>query len=415
MEKNNIFVAIAGFVITIIFLLLAYFNYKTNVSLTIYTTHESVAKHYAKSHFLETVIVPNSEMEQYSKKIEEFSYMEKDNTLTLTKYKGISKKLVIPKKINGKKVIAIAKEFFEENQNFETIVISENITSFGLDERKEINIECFSGEYCEELKEKGWNVTILNDSDYVDFNNQDSNFSYELKDGTIELIHYQGKDQMAIVPSHINGYEVTKLSFDSSSISTIYIPSTVKGISESFLSFSKSRTFLMIEGTSILAYLIFLFLVLTNKKGNLEHKSNITILYLISITYLIVIGFFVKNISNSLSGNQTFLLQVIITTLIYICVAITLKVAIKNSESFEEKLKKKTQFINESLLLLETLDKEDKYELKEIFHYSDSVSLKLVEGIEQEITNLLNNINQENADKIKKLMKKRNVILKQQK
>ena len=60
----------------------------------------------------------------------EFS-VNKDGTLTITEYKGDDSSVIIPSKINGKKVTAIGESVFQSNYDLLSVVISEGITTIG--------------------------------------------------------------------------------------------------------------------------------------------------------------------------------------------------------------------------------------------------------------------------------------------
>ncbi len=413
MKNNKFLMAGLGVTIAIIIMVLAYFQYQTNIPMVIFTKEGSYASKYAKKHFLETHIVTTTELEQYTKHIEEFSYQEKENGIVITSYKGISKRLVIPKTINRKKVIAIRKDAL--NQNVETIVISDSVISIDDNYLKNKKIECFKNDYCESIASSHSNVTILNDSDYVDFDNTTTEFSYELKNGTIELIEYHGNDKIAIVPTTINGYEVNKISCDSKTIVGIFIPDTVKKIGENFLSLFLNRTYLSIIIATLISLLVFFIMIFTNKNENLEEMTQNTILYIVSIAYLCIVGIFAKTITDFVNGYKTFIIEVIIATIIYIVLALSLKLAKKKTQVFEKEIKEKTSFITNALNLLDDVDPNNQYHLKEEIRYSDPVSCEQVSGIEQIIMDLLQNIDEENVEKIRKNIKKRNNLIKQNK
>lgn len=414
--KKNLVVALTGVVIAVIMIILSYFHFKTNVFMVIYTPKDSYAYKYSKTHFLENSIVTSKELEKYTKNIEEFSYKNVSGGLVLTKYDGVSERLVIPKMIDGEKVVSLDKQFLSSNTNVKTIVISDNITNLDVEHVKNIKIECYPGTYCNKLaSNKNLNVTVLNNSDYVDFYNSETAFSYELNNGKIELVDYKGNDEVAIVPATINGYEVTKLSFDSKSIIGIFIPDTVKTISGNFTSSFLNRTFIVVVSMIILSLIVYICMVSTTKNKNLNSITKNTALYTVSILYLIIIGIFIATIDNYVIGYKLFLMESIIATFIYIVIAILLKKEVKTSEKYEKGIVNKTSFINDALDLLRDVDFDNKYDLRDLIRYSDPMSNEQVKAIEQDVLRLIKNISEENANEIKKLMRKRNNMIKRSK
>ncbi len=413
MKNKNILVSLIALSISVVIIIISYFYYQTNIPITIFTSKNSTAEKYADKHFLDKYIVGESQLDKYNKNIEEFSYNVNDDTISITGYNGISSKLIIPKTINGLKVTAIEESLFKES--IETIVISNNINNIKFEENQNIKIECFSGNYCNELKNsKNLDVKILSDSEYIDFNNSNVPFEYNLKNKEIELVNYTGKDDVIIVPNKINGYPVTKISFDSFSAKAIYIPNSVKNIGFEFLSKYLTRNFYIICFVTILALIIFILSTINLKNDSLEKKSKNIIIYIISYVYILLVAYFSLTIKNIFTGYQTYILQVIISSLIYIFLTLLLKCANNKSEKFEQKLKE-NNFITKALQIIDNNEFKDKAEIRGLIQYSDPVSTDLSSNIEKEILELLSKIDKENIGDIKKLIKKRNTIIKQNK
>jgi hypothetical protein len=63
---------------------------------------------------------------------EDFAFsVNKDGTLTITEYKGEDSTVVIPSKINGKKVTAIGDSLFQNSNTLTSVVIPDGITTIG--------------------------------------------------------------------------------------------------------------------------------------------------------------------------------------------------------------------------------------------------------------------------------------------
>ncbi len=65
--------------------------------------------------------------------------------------------------------------------------------------------------------------------------------------------------------------------------------------------------------------------------------------------------------------------------------------------------------------MLDDVDSNDEYNLRELIRYSEPISTDQVKDIEYKILELITNISKDNVEEIKKLIKKRNNVLKQNK
>lgn len=390
-------ISFIGFIALISTGLLVYFKTPTS-DLTIYTSKNSYASKYAKIRGLSVNEVAESDLSKYLISIEEFKYNIINDGIEITEYLGISKRLVIPRTIDGYTVKKINKSLF--NNNFiETIVISDSVENVSIS--GDVKVECLKSTYCETLvNDKNINAVMLYDSDNVDFYDYTGFVSYNLKNDEIEVTHSNN-----IIPSTINGYKVTKLNIDLSEEKAVYIPDTVTCINIKNI----NKTLLYISIGMLISYVIYLIMVLTNSNKNINEVTKNTSLYIISFIYMIVMGFI------SYNYNDFYIGYVIICSLVYILISIALKMNKKTSIVYEEKIKQTGKFISDSLQILDKVDSEDKYKLKELIRYSDPVSIKEVEEIEKEIQDKLNNLNKDTINLVKELIKERNNIIKDNK
>lgn len=384
----------AGFIILISVSLLVYFK-TPNSDLTIYTSKDSYASKYAKMRGLLVNEVSESDLEKFSISIEEFKYNIIDGGIEITEYLGISKRLVIPSKINGYVVKKINKSLFN-NRSIETIVISDSVENIdGIDD---VKIECLKSIYCETLiNDENVNATMLYDSDNVDFNYYVGLFSYNLKNNEIEVTRSTN-----IIPSIVNGYNVTKLNIDLSGEENVYIPNTVTSINIKNI----NKTLLYISIGMIISYIIYLIMILTNSNKNINEVTKNVSLYIVSLIYMIVMGFI------SYNYNDFYIGYAIICSLIYIFISVALKINKKSSILYEEKVKETGMFISETLHILDKVDSKNKYKLKDLIRYSEPVSINEVIKIEKNIQDTLNELNEDNVDLVKELIKERNSIIK---
>lgn len=410
MKKNNLIFGLIGLVIYIAIIISSYYVFNTNIPITLYSNNDYVSK-YAKKHMLNHYSISESELNDYILNIEEFEYKKVDNNISLTKYNGISSNLIIPKSIDGMKVTTIENSLFE-NTNVKEITISSNITKINATDLNVV-IYCYDNDYCNELKDNNYNVSIMNDSEVVNFNNTTNMFGYNLNNNKIELKNYLGNDSIVIIPTRINGYEVTKISFDSTIITNIYIPNTVESISNGFLSAFLFKYFLTIFVCMTIAFVSYLVIVFTNKNRNLNDSSKNTIIYIVSILYLLILSYLAIKLASFDLLNKVFILCFILITLFYILISILLKIEKSNSNKYEEKVK--TSFVQNALNLLSKNDSNNEYGLNELIKYSDPVSINEVESIENKIMELLNSLNNDNAILIRNLINERNNIIKNNK
>lgn len=102
---------------------------------------------------------------------EEFEFEAGENGLTVTKYLGSSKKIVIPSVVNNKKVVDINADVFGGNIVVEEIVLSEYM--------KKLYLSSFKG--CDNLKSITYSgVTSLSDYAWVDYLNYADNLPENL-------------------------------------------------------------------------------------------------------------------------------------------------------------------------------------------------------------------------------------------
>lgn len=201
--------------------------------------------------------------------VDGFSYkvLSKDGTVEITGYKGKKKKLVIPNKIDGKKVTRIGKKAFNQNKNIVSVKFPDTV------EKMEVN----SFKNCEKLQsiEFGKNMQEIGEEDtcllsyiecddiemsigknFKEFKVSDENQVYYVKDGVLfkriydenVLIRYpEGKKtKKYIIPDDTEYVDVG--SFCNSNFSTLVIPESVKNISvENWLPYGKLEKYVVDE------------------------------------------------------------------------------------------------------------------------------------------------------------------------
>lgn len=427
MKKKIIFIAIS-FVITLalIFLLTktkpSYnlkFKYSNNDYVTGYVDASGVnGVSYEK--------IADSEKDKYIKNIESFSYNKVNDTLEITEYKGISETLVIPYDYEGTKIASISDSF--KNDKVKNIYISDNINYLPVENFKNITINCYKGKYCEELKNNNeLNVNILNDSDNVDFNYIEFPFEYNVKNDKIEIVKYTGNDSNIIIPTTVNGMEVTTVNFDiTPSLNSIYIPDTVTSINmftKITTTINEKDNYTVCLIASIISFVLTTIIIIIVKDKTDGEKFTSTPLYIVIFAYLIFISIMIYKFNNvsHMSSNNVLMYSVIVD-IMFIIACFTLITVNKRSMKLDTNVKNKTKFIDEMIFKINNISKlnsEYKNKLIDKLKYSDPVSNEIVKDIEDNISSLISKLNDkssnEEIDNIIKLIENRNDIIKRNK
>lgn len=396
--KKSLYIIVI--LITICFMTKTYNDNNKMYDLKIKSYNNSYVESFAKKNKYNYENLSDSEFQklnqEYSLYVEIFDYNE-TSTIEITGYKGITKNLIIPNTINGKKVTSIK----SLNNNVKTITISKNITNIDLENIKNIEIKCYQNDYCNSLLEnKELKVEQLNDSTQTNFKNTNIDFEYNIKNNEIEVTSLNG--EYLIIPETINGMKITTISLNIPNMPTsIYLPSNIEkinGISSNIN--NELYTSLTVQIITLLVALIILF-VLNNKKNQTIY---ITSIYMLNIIYLLVMNFIAYNKPLNLISLS------IIITLIYLIITISVLKVQKRISKYDEKIKNINDFKNEALKLAL---KTNNNELIETIKYMDPVSNDKTKNIEEEILNDLKNINDENQySKIVSKIKERNEICK---
>jgi len=406
MKKSKISLVIFGFILMFISISTMLILNSKDIN-TIFIVEENSAAHkYAKDNNISVELVSDSVKNDYIKRIELFKYSEVEDGIEIIGYDGISKELVIPRSINGKKVISIKKDAFV---NIEKLIISENVKNIDISILENTTLVCYKNDLC---NNSDIETEIILDSEKNNYNFNDIvvDFEYNIKDNKIEITKYNNTNDI-IIPISINGYNVEKLSINLENVDSIYIPNTVLSFEFVDLSDYDSVSIIISVLTFIIYSLIILFVFGKNKFNSIP-VFIISILYLIG---LLVYSFYSQYNNYS---NRVLVIIYIILTLIYIFISISLIFAKKKIENYDTKVKNSGEFIRKCIdIIIEMKDKNlDLYSLEETVKYSDPVSSLDTENIEKQIIELLNCAEtQDEINKIEKLVIKRNKICKESK
>lgn len=165
-----------------------------------------------------------------------------------------------------------------------------------------------------------------------------------------------------------------------------------------------------------LSLIVYFISILSSKTYETIDKAYI---YSTSIIYLMINNYFVYIMHNNPFESKNYLIYSIIISLIYIVINFILRTIIKNNRKFDKDIKDKNDFIKEVSILLQEYEFDELREISDMIKYSDPVSNDKVNEIEKNIKEEVKNINSDNLkeqiSKIKKLIKKRNEIIKNNK
>lgn len=427
MKKKIIFIAIS-FVITLA-LIFSLTKTKPSYNLKFKYSNNDYVTGYVDASGVNGVSyekIADSEKDKYIKNIESFSYNKVNDTLEITEYKGISETLVIPYDYEGTKIASISDSF--KNDKVKNIYISDNINYLPVENFKNITINCYKGKYCEELKNNNeLNVNISNDSDNVDFNYIEFPFEYNVKNDKIEIVKYTGNDSNIIIPTTVNGMEVTTVNFDiTPSLNSIYIPDTVTSINM-FTKFTttinEKDNYTVCLIASIISFVLTTIIIIIVKDKTDDEKFTSTPLYIVIFAYLIFISIMIYKFNNvsHMSSNNVLMYSVIVD-IMFIIACFTLITVNKRSMKLDTNVKNKTKFIDEMIFKINNISKlksEYKNKLTDKLKYSDPVSNEIVKDIEDNISSLISKLNDkssnEEIDNIIKLIENRNDIIKRNK
>jgi len=168
----------------------------------------------------------------------------------------------------------------------------------------------------------------------------DEKFEYSvLKDGTISLDEYKGKNKSLVIPEEIEGKKVAILNFDGE-FRKVVIPEGVKAITGNIEVTNKMEpsqlTVLVVFAVTLLIYIT--VIITSTKKFDIKVEFLSLIYLLIPIIYTLC-----TNKYKVISGNYdyTFLALMTVTTVIYIIIAAIMIGYTKEKEETKKKISAK--------------------------------------------------------------------------
>lgn len=268
---------------------------------TVATVPGSYAEQFANKKGLKQIEVADSIKGMMDIRYETFEYnTTAQGTLSLEKYNGINKDLMLPEYINGVRVTEIGENFFT-NECLNSVYIPETINKIRANPNGNIILYCdkdsqFYKDFCvkEERKENSDEESWITDAalDSINYNPECSDipFSYNVNGDSVDIVSYTGNDTIIAIPSYIDGRTVTKVSFDIlGKYDVVVFPATVTEISGKVSALIYSTIFIIELIFTIIAFIIVIIAVnkiLPNYRGRKEEymlsgsQMVLTFLYL---------------------------------------------------------------------------------------------------------------------------------------
>lgn len=158
-------------------------------------------------------------------------------------------------------------------------------------------------------------------------NYEKTNFMYNMNNEEIEIVGYKGNNKNIIIPTKIDGYNVTKINLSQfNDIKSIFIPNTVNNIEGQFEYKNADKTnLIIINSIVILTFVIYTIVIGTLSNKNLEENFYNSSIYIFSILYLIIS--FVLCFNNRMIGVPLEPFYVIfgVVSLIYVLLVISMR------------------------------------------------------------------------------------------
>lgn len=309
------------------------------------TVPGSYANKFADEKMLKQVEIPDSTKKFLDLKYETFEYNTTDrNTLSIERYNGISRELVIPGYINGVMVTAIGSDFFKESK-VDCIYLPETIVEINAVPDNEVTIYCDkdSGFYELNKENDDWNIETVYDSTYINSLCADIPYAYNDNGSSIELVEYLGNEKIIAIPSYIDGKPVTTVSFDLlGNYKMVIFPDTVTAINGRVSAWIYSSVFVVEIIFSLVAIIIVIvavnMILPRYKKDNNEYMlSGSQIIF--SIVYLVLqLAICVKFVYFSLAPTIVAFISSFIVMLIYLVLMSLISAGRKHVNNVNEKI-----------------------------------------------------------------------------
>ena len=393
-------------IISIGFMIFTYFRFPfQDNEINIYSYGNNYVEEYAKENHYSYQTLSLSEYNQLktskSLMLESFSYNEVSGGIEITGYEGASENLIIPEYINNIRVVSV--HFNKLDSHVKKITIPKTVREMSQDLIENIQIECYQNDFCNNLKETtNLNITFINDSDSINFQNNIDNIVYNVNANGVEITGVGENQEWIIIPKSINGNPVKTISLQLENESkNIFLPESITNIT----SLTKSENHDVLYLSLMIEVVVFILAVLSIFILGKQKAIYIASLYIIGIIYYFVINFLAYFAPTNL------LLYSILVTIIYIVLFLFIYSFQKRLNTYDKQIKDSKTFINEALSLAK---KTEDQELIDLILYSDAISTDKTVELEEKIIEKLKS-EEKNLNEIKELMEERNDICKKTK
>ena len=393
-------------IISIGFMIFTYFRFPfQDNEINIYSYGNNYVEEYAKENHYSYQTLSLSEYNQLktskSLMLESFSYNEVSGGIEITGYEGASENLIIPEYINNIRVVSV--HFNKIDSHVKKITIPKTVREMSQDLIENIQIECYQNDFCNNLKETtNLNITFINDSDSINFQNNIDNIVYNVNANGVEITGVGENQEWIIIPKSINGNPVKTISLQLENESkNIFLPESITNIT----SLTKSENHDVLYLSLMIEVVVFILAVLSIFILGKQKAIYIASLYIIGIIYYFVINFLAYFAPTNL------LLYSILVTIIYIVLFLFIYSFQKRLNTYDKQIKDSKTFINEALSLAK---KTEDQELIDLILYSDAISTDKTVELEEKIIEKLKS-EEKNLNEIKELMEERNDICKKTK
>ena len=424
-------IAVAAFAVFVIVLIMDNILYATT---PVVSEEGSFAYKYATRHNIPTGELPDTMKDALDWRYETFEYNSTSDGLMLTKYNGISDKLIVPNSINNEKVKGIEETLFD-NPDIKSIYLSDQIEISNVKPKDTILFISSSDSRIENLKSEGWKVETYDDSESPNFNLGTIPFEYNETESSVNLTLYTGEEDILVVPSHVDGKPVTDVSFSMlNRFSLVVLPGTLTSISGTLAKTIYTPLFAIELCFTVIAFILSM-IVLNVKRPKLQEADEVVLTgpqVVITELYLVAqIVFATVTIKQgSMNPTVAFIVSSVLLLLevVFVCLAGTGRSRVKK---MDQQIKESTEFMDN--LKLSTADlasgitnsqvRKAVAEVVDEIQYSSPVSKDSVKPIEEKIKDnvsklkeAINNGNDseiiELSKEIVKAVKERNHIIK---
>lgn len=390
---TNIFVIIIAIVYVVLMIMNNVFIAKTSVA----TVEGSYGQEFAITNKLNQVTLADSQQNYFDQRYEQFDFNIENGEIILEGYSGKSAELIIPATIEGYKVTTLGDEFIESLDLVNTIYLPNTVVEVLGEPDKSITIYCSEDSVLLE-NENGWTFETYYDSDFKNFLLGDLPFEFNMNGETVDITRYNGNEELVVIPSYINGYPVTSVSFDFlTTANIIVIPETVTEISGRVSETIYSTVFLVELIFTVLAFVI--SIVMANvllpryQKNNEEYHLTGNQMVAIVLYVLIQTGFGIITTNFVKISPMIAIIASLIILFVFIAIVLMAGKGREYVQEVDAKIEEKTSRMKAIKNSAKNMASEVKnpeirkmvQRLEDEIRYSDSVTNEELDIIESEI------------------------------